>query len=196
MLNLDPKRVGVALCVLIVPLLLTVGCKKQKPQPTPPPPPVVTPPPPTTEVPPPPPARPDTDPTEPMRPRDLADIQTDLERQGLIGDVYFAFDQYDLRSDARMRLQKNAEFFNSDEGRKYTYTIEGHCDERGTNEYNIALGQRRAATTVDFLTSMGVDAQRFKTISYGEERPFCTDSNESCWQRNRRAHFVITGRVN
>lgn len=198
MLKMDLKRTGVALCVVVVSLLLlNVGCGKKKPPDTAPklPPPVTTPPP-TTDVSPPPPTRPDTGPTEPERPQDLASIQADFERQGLIGDVYFDFDQYNIRNDAQDRLRRNAEFFRSAEGRKYTYTIEGHCDERGTNEYNIALGQRRAASTLDYLTSMGVDRGSFKSISYGEERPVCTENTESCWQRNRRAHFVISGRVN
>ncbi|RMH22078.1 MAG: peptidoglycan-associated lipoprotein Pal [Acidobacteria bacterium] len=134
--------------------------------------------------------------TEAPRPKDLSELQDEFERQGLIGDVFFDFDKYELRADARDRLAKNAEFFNSEEGRKYTYTIEGHCDERGTNEYNIALGQRRASSALDYLTSLGVDRERFKTISYGEERPVCTESTEACWQRNRRAHFVLSGRVN
>jgi peptidoglycan-associated lipoprotein len=74
------------------------------------------------------------------------------------------------------------------------FTIEGHCDERGTNEYNIALGQRRASAAKDYIVSLGVEDSRLRTISYGEERPFCTESNEGCWQQNRRAHFVATGR--
>ena len=74
-----------------------------------------------------------------------------------------------------------------------TVTVEGHCDERGTVEYNLALGERRAQSTYDYLVSLGVAASRFKTISYGEERPFCTESNEACWQKNRRARFVISG---
>ena len=74
------------------------------------------------------------------------------------------------------------------------FTIEGHCDERGTNEYNIALGQRRAAAAKDYIVSLGVEDARLRTISYGEERPFCTESDEACWQSNRRAHFVATGR--
>ena len=70
-------------------------------------------------------------------------------------------------------------------------TIEGHCDERGTNEYNLALGERRANAAQSYLVSLGVGQARLRTLSYGEERPVCTESTEGCWQRNRRAHFVI-----
>jgi peptidoglycan-associated lipoprotein len=76
----------------------------------------------------------------------------------------------------------------------YLFTIEGHCDERGTNEYNLALGQRRATAAKDYVVSLGVAADLLRTISYGEERPFCRQSDESCWQQNRRAHFVVTGK--
>ena len=75
-------------------------------------------------------------------------------------------------------------------------TIEGHADERGTNEYNLALGDKRANAVRDYLTSLGVDAGRLRTLSYGEERPVCTESEESCWSQNRRGHMVITGRAN
>jgi peptidoglycan-associated lipoprotein len=72
--------------------------------------------------------------------------------------------------------------------------IEGHCDERGTNEYNLALGERRANAAKDYLASLGVDAARVKTVSYGKERPVCTEATESCWAKNRRAHLVITAK--
>lgn len=113
---------------------------------------------------------------------------------GLLGDIYFDFDKYDLRMDARERLRKNADFMK--EYANFTYGLEGHCDERGTNEYNLALGERRANAAKDYLVSLGVDAGRLRTISYGEERPFCTTHDESCWQKNRRGHFVMTGRAN
>ena len=80
--------------------------------------------------------------------------------------------------------------------RQFMVTIEGHADERGTNEYNLALGERRANAVSDYLGSLGVAGDRLRTISYGEERPVCTESDESCWSQNRRAHMVITGRAN
>lgn len=113
--------------------------------------------------------------------------------QGLLGHIYFDFDKYDLKPEARERLAKNADFMK--EHPEFTFTIEGHCDERGTNAYNIALGDRRANAAKDYLVSLGVSPSRLKTISYGEEQPVCMESNESCWSRNRRAHFVISGRT-
>jgi len=124
---------------------------------------------------------------------DLAQVNAYATAQGLIGDVFFDFDQADLRSDARERLAKNAQWLAAHP--EFTLTLEGHCDERGTNEYNLALGERRASAARDYLQSLGVAANRLRTISYGEERPFCTQSDESCWSQNRRAHFVITGRA-
>ncbi|MEM1181110.1 MAG: OmpA family protein [Acidobacteriota bacterium] len=149
--------------------------------------------PPPTDVPDKPKPAPVVDETEKEPPKSIQEIEADLRNQGLIGDVFFDFDKSDLRSQARERLAKNAEFMNSAEGRAYTFKVEGHCDERGTNEYNLALGQNRSTTAVDYLASLGVARDRFEVISYGEERPFCTESSEACWQQNRRARFVITG---
>lgn len=123
---------------------------------------------------------------------DLIDAQAYAESQGLLGDVYFDFDRSNLTSSARDRLAQNAEFMNSNPG--FIFTIEGHCDERGTNEYNLALGDRRANSAISYLASLGVDSSRLTTISYGEEQPQCTTSGEGCWSQNRRAHFQISGR--
>ncbi len=123
---------------------------------------------------------------------ELVEAQAYAESQGLLGDVYFDFDRSDLTSTARDRLAQNAEFMNSRP--EFTFTIEGHCDERGTNEYNLALGDRRANAAMSYLVSLGVDTSRITTISYGEENPQCATSGESCWSRNRRAHFQISGR--
>ncbi len=108
-----------------------------------------------------------------------------------VRDAYFDYDQSDVRSDAQATLRSNATalkklFSDYPSGR---VVIEGHCDDRGTNEYNLALGDRRATAARDFLVGQGVPAGKLTTISYGEERPQCTASDESCWQRNRRAHF-------
>jgi peptidoglycan-associated lipoprotein len=134
-----------------------------------------------------------TDPVESPLDKDLQSVNQYVAGQGLIGDVFFDFDRYELRADARERLAKNAEWLR--QNRQFVLTIEGHCDERDTNEYNLALGERRANATRDYLQSLGVPAERLRTISYGEERPFCSESHEGCWQQNRRAHFVITGRT-
>ena len=104
-------------------------------------------------------------------------------------DIYFDFDRYDLRSDARETLKANAEWLKQNPSA--TVQIEGHCDERGTAEYNLALGAKRAQTAKDYLTTMGIPAQRLSTISYGQELPVCTEHNEDCWQKNRHDRFVI-----
>jgi peptidoglycan-associated lipoprotein len=102
-----------------------------------------------------------------------------------VGDrVFFETDRYDLSAEAQSQLQKEAGWL-----KQYpavTVTIEGHCDERGTREYNLALGERRANAVANYLTALGVDAGRLSVISYGKERPQCTDSNEACWAQNRR----------
>jgi len=124
---------------------------------------------------------------------DIAAVNDFVMRNGLLGDVYFDFDKADLTEDARARLAKNADWLRAHP--EFELRIEGHCDERGTNEYNLALGERRAAAAKDYIVSLGVAAAKLGTISYGEERPQCTDSSEGCWARNRRAHFLITSRA-
>ncbi|MDE2757688.1 MAG: peptidoglycan-associated lipoprotein Pal [Acidobacteriota bacterium] len=107
-----------------------------------------------------------------------------------VKDIYFDYDKSEIRDDARATLAAASEFL-----KKYpqvSFTIEGHCDERGSEEYNLGLGDRRANSALSHLTSMGISSSRVKTISYGKERPQCTESNESCWQKNRRAHFVLS----
>ena len=105
-------------------------------------------------------------------------------------DIHFKFDRYDLDEDSRSTLRKNASYLKANSSA--VIEIQGHCDERGTNNYNVALGERRAHSTKMYLVSQGVSARRVHTISYGEERPFCFDSNAACWQKNRRAHFRIS----
>jgi peptidoglycan-associated lipoprotein len=107
-------------------------------------------------------------------------------------DVYFDFDRYEIRpSDARV-LDANAAWLKRNDG--HLVLIEGHCDERGTNEYNLALGERRAKAAMNYLVSQGVQANRITIISYGEERPGCKDRNEACWAKNRRGHFLVKPR--
>jgi peptidoglycan-associated lipoprotein len=105
-----------------------------------------------------------------------------------VKDAYFDFDKADIRPDAREALSQTAQFLRSYP--QLRVTIEGHCDERGSTEYNLALGDRRAQATKDFLVSLGVTADRMDTISYGKERPICIEHNEPCWQQNRRGHFI------
>jgi peptidoglycan-associated lipoprotein len=109
-----------------------------------------------------------------------------------VKDVYFDFDKYNIRPDAARTLEENATWLKSNPS--VDVLIEGHCDERGTNEYNLALGERRARSTVNYLVSQGIQAGRLTIISYGEERPVCREPNEGCWSRNRRAHFLTRGR--
>jgi peptidoglycan-associated lipoprotein len=104
-------------------------------------------------------------------------------------DVYFDFDRYDLNADARTILRGNADWLKSNP--RARVEIEGHCDERGTGEYNLALGAKRAQAVREYLTSLGIDGARLSTISYGEEIPICKEQSEECWRQNRRARFVI-----
>jgi peptidoglycan-associated lipoprotein len=107
-------------------------------------------------------------------------------------DIHFDFDKYDIRPGDAKTLDSNAGWLKSNPN--HLVLIEGHCDERGTNEYNLALGERRAKSTMNYLVSQGVQASRITIISYGEERPLCTEHNEECWAKNRRAHFLVKPR--
>jgi len=129
--------------------------------------------------------------TPPPPPPPVAVAQPSIEELFTreVQDAYFEYDKADIREDARTALSKTAEFLRSYPQVKVT--LEGHCDERGSTEYNIALGDRRAQAAKDFLVSLGVTADRVQTVSYGKERPFCSDHNEDCWKQNRRGHFVM-----
>lgn len=104
-------------------------------------------------------------------------------------DVFFDFDRYDLRADAREVLKNNTGWLKANASARVE--IEGHADERGTNEYNLALGAKRAQSAKDYLVTLGISKERLSTISYGEELPVCKDNNEGCWQKNRRDRFVV-----
>jgi peptidoglycan-associated lipoprotein len=104
-------------------------------------------------------------------------------------DIHFEFDRFDLDNNSRAILKKNIAYLETHPNVRIE--IQGHCDERGSNNYNITLGERRARSTKAFLISNGVDANRIHAISYGEERPFCFENNESCWRQNRRGHFLV-----
>jgi len=112
---------------------------------------------------------------------------TELFEQN-VKDAFFDFNKADLRPDARDALSKTAEFLRSYP--QVRVTIEGHCDDRGSTEYNIGLGERRAQSAKNYLISLGISPDRMDTVSWGKERPFCTEETDSCWQENRRAHFV------
>lgn len=104
-------------------------------------------------------------------------------------DIFYNFDQYDLRSEAREMLKRNADWLKANPSVRVE--IEGHADERGTNEYNLALGAKRAQSSKDYLISLGIPEDRMNTVSYGEEAPACREPTEDCWQTNRRDRFVI-----
>lgn len=173
--------------VLAAGLLVTAGCCTKKPAPAPAPEvaaeaPAPVPVPTEAPIPTPPPA-----PVETL-PADLAE----LNRMGYLKDIFFDFDLFDVRPVERDAMSANAEWLRKWPAVKIQ--IEGHCDERGSNKYNMALGERRANAARDYLVSLGIDGSRISTISYGEERPFVEGSNEQAWSQNRRAHFVITAK--
>lgn len=183
-----------------VALLIVIGiasCSRRIPPPAPPPP---APPPPVTAPAPPPPPPPPPQPAPapaPQRPLTEDEIFSQksldqLNQEMPLGDMYFDYDQASIRDDARAVLQRNAEFL-----KRWPSTrirVEGHTDSRGTNEYNLGLGERRAAAVRDYLVSLGIMADRMLTVSRGEETPQCTEETEACWQRNRRGHFVFTAK--
>ena len=109
--------------------------------------------------------------------------------EGPLKEVYFDYDKYDLRADARETLKASAAWLKSNPSARVE--VEGHCDERGTNEYNLALGAKRAQAARDYLVTLGIPTQRLSTISYGKELPVCREGTEACWQKNRRDRFVV-----
>jgi peptidoglycan-associated lipoprotein len=123
----------------------------------------------------------------PPPPAAPAPSEADLFSQN-IRDVYFDYDKSDIRADQQSSVQADAAYLGQHSS--VNFTIEGHCDERGSTEYNIALGDKRATSVKNALTAAGVSASRINTVSYGKEKPFCNESNEACWQQNRRGHFV------
>jgi len=115
-----------------------------------------------------------------------------LNNEKPLGDAFFDLDSSQIREDSKAALQKDAEWM-----KRWTSTkvsVEGHCDSRGTAEYNLALGERRAAAVRDYLVSLGIPTERVQTVSKGKEQPFCADESEGCWTQNRRGHFIITAK--
>jgi peptidoglycan-associated lipoprotein len=159
------------------------------PAPPPAPPPATTP----TPPPPPPPAPPPAAPAAPTEEEAFrAKSLEQLNSEKPLGDVFFAYDASDISEQSRGTLQKDVDWM-----KKWTSTkvmVEGHADSRGTNEYNLALGERRADAVRDYLVSLGVPTDRITIVSKGEEQPVCTEETESCWQQNRRGHFIITAK--
>jgi peptidoglycan-associated lipoprotein len=132
-----------------------------------------------------------TEPPPPPPPAAAPKPTLDQMLSGNVVDAYFDYDKNDIRDDARDALTKDADALKAIFAAfpDASITIEGHCDERGSAEYNLALGDRRSTSAKEFLVQLGVPGDKLKTISYGKERPQCTDHDETCWQKNRRAHF-------
>ncbi|HEU4939348.1 MAG TPA: peptidoglycan-associated lipoprotein Pal [Vicinamibacterales bacterium] len=184
-----------ATLVLIAALSGTACHGNPKPQP-PPPAPAPPPAPPPSTTPPPPPPPPAPKPAAPAPPSEEEAFRTktleQLNSEKPLGDVFFAYDASDLTEESRGTLGKDVEWL-----KKWTSTkvmVEGHADSRGTNEYNLALGERRADAVRDYLVSLGVPTDRITIVSKGEEQPFCSEESESCWQQNRRGHFIVTAK--
>jgi peptidoglycan-associated lipoprotein len=116
-------------------------------------------------------------------------LSPEEEAKLIFKDVLFDYDRYTIRPDARPALDAVASFLGNN--LNLNVVIEGHCDERGTDEYNLALGEKRSRATKDYLVSLGVSPLRMIIITYGEEKPLCTEKDDVCWQQNRRAHFAI-----
>lgn len=198
---LSSSRVGAsALCVVLLCSVVGAGCVRNRPAAvpeTPPPPPPTesrsaarppTPPAPEPPPPPPPPAPPTIPADDEFASRNLEE----LNRDSPLLPVFFGYDSFEIDAEGRNALDANVEVL-----RRYPtweITIEGHCDERGTAEYNLALGERRALSARNYLVERGLEAVRVRTVSYGKEFPFDPASNERAWARNRRAHFVITAK--
>jgi peptidoglycan-associated lipoprotein len=180
----------------VMSLLAAVGCHKNAPpvvRPTPPPPAPTTTPATRPPAPPEPVAEPTIVPPEPVREDAIASASLDdLNRNSPLKPVFFALDSDELTTEAQKALADDAALL-----KRYStwaVTIEGHCDERGTAEYNLALGERRAVAARAYLVSLGVPADRLRTVSYGKEFPFDPGHDESAWAKNRRAHFVVTAK--
>jgi peptidoglycan-associated lipoprotein len=187
------RSAGIAAFCLVV-SLSAAACGKKAPAVAPPPPP-----PPAAPAAPPAPPAPPAAPTPAAPPRALTEDEifaqmslADLNAKRPLADVYFDLDESTIKDDARASLSTNATWL-----KRYPATrinVEGHADERGTAEYNLGLGERRANSVKSYLVELGVPAERIVIVSKGKESPFCTESNESCWRQNRRGHFVITAK--
>jgi peptidoglycan-associated lipoprotein len=184
-----------ALCAVLLAGVTLAACHHNpKPQPAPAPPPAAPPPATKPAPPPPPPAAPPAPQPAPPTEDELFRNKTleQLNAEKPLTDTFFAYDSTELTAEARAAIQKNVDWM-----KRWTTTkvmVEGHADSRGTNEYNLALGERRADAVRDYLVSLGVSADRLTIVSKGEEQPFCSEETEACWQQNRRGHFIVTAK--
>src|ERR1700687_5688944 len=193
-----PAARKAALFAFLILAVATLGCGKKKPpvaRPAPPPPPpaVAAAVPPRPPAPPQPVAEPTVVPPEPVREDAIASASLDdLNRNSPFKALFFEFDSSEVNAAGQAVLDANAAILKRYPG--WTVTIEGHCDERGTAEYNLALGERRAVAARAYLVSLGLSADRLRTVSYGKEFPFDPGHDEPAFAKNRRAHFVITAK--
>ena len=186
------RKTVLSLCLVLG--LGAAACGKKDPTVTPPPPPM-----PAAPANPPAPPAPPAPPSPAPSPRALSEDEIfaqksldQLNKERPLADVFFDLDRSNVRDDARASLTANATWLKRWSNTRIT--IEGHCDERGTAEYNLGLGERRANAVKAYLVELGVPGDRITVVSKGKESPFCTESNESCWQQNRRGHFLITAK--
>jgi peptidoglycan-associated lipoprotein len=192
-MNVYQRTASVATFALVL-VLGVAACGKKAPAVSPPPPI-----PPTAPATPPAPPAPPAPPPSAPAPRALTEDEIfaqktadQLNREGVLADVFFDLDASTIRTEGRAALTANANYL-----KRWTsvrFNIEGHCDERGTAEYNLGLGDRRANAVKAYLVELGVPADRITVVSKGKETPFCSEHNEACWQQNRRGHFVITAK--
>lgn len=186
------KRRAVVVCLLSLCIVMGMSCRSRRKMPAP----QATPPPVTTDTTVPVTA-PDREFEQPAEPRqvlsdDIVEADRVARERGWIRDAFFAFDASTLDAEAQTALQQSAAWLRQNP--EFRIRIEGHCDERGTEQYNLALGDRRAETAASYLATLGVDRRRIQTVSFGEERPFEEGSNETAWAQNRRAHVVLSSR--
>ena len=190
------RGVRVFAAIVLTAVVAVSACAKKKPVPPPAPPPVAPAEQPRTTPtpPPPPPAPPREAAPAPLTEDEIFGRKTvdDLNREKPMTDAFFALDSYQVGDDQKAALQKDADWLKRWSSVKVM--VEGHADSRGTAEYNLALGQRRAAAVRDYMVNLGIAAGRITVVSKGKEAPFCSEENDSCWQQNRRGHFVITAK--
>jgi len=125
-------------------------------------------------------------------PSDIEELNRVAEQRGYLQDAFYGFDEATLSSDAQTALTTSANWLKRNS--QYNLLVEGHCDERGTEQYNLALGDRRANAAKEYMVALGVDTGRIRTVSYGEERPFDPGHDDAAWAKNRRAHLVLVGK--
>jgi peptidoglycan-associated lipoprotein len=188
------RRFQMCALVLVIAALGAGACAKKKVAAPAPPPAAPAPPPTTPSTPPPPPPAPPAPQPVPPTEEELFRAKTleQLNAEKPLTDAFFALDSTELNDGARTSLQKDVEWM-----KRWATTkvmVEGHADSRGTNEYNLALGERRADAVRDYIVSLGLAVDRVTIVSKGEEQPFCSEDNEACWQQNRRGHFTITAK--